>query len=118
MNRAHFAILIVLATGLTVAAAFINVSDADAEPFCTNTSCIGALPQTVGPLTASSTADCHWARMAAISQLNAQTNCPFGFCDQTYTTLDDCSDTDPSPWTVTMKLDYSCKKCRGPFQQG
>ncbi len=110
-------LLILLAAGGLIVGAMIGAEKAEADPFCTRTTCAGATNQTVGPITASSNHDCHWARMAAVNQLSAQTNCPFGFCSEVYTTIDDCADTDPAPWTVTMKLDYSCARCSGPFQQ-
>lgn len=117
MNRSHLIILVLLTAGVAIAGAMLQVGEVDADPFCTRTTCVGATLQTVGPITATSTQDCHWARMAAVSQLSAQTYCPFGFCDENFITIDDCADNDPSPWSVTMKLDYSCARCIGPFQQ-
>lgn len=94
---------------------------------CSETSCYNRLGQpvaihTAGPVTGTSTADCHWAHMEANQQLNAGVSCPLGFCSYYYTNVNPTGSGEPCNynaatglWSVEKKLTWSCLTCVGFF---
>ena len=72
---------------------------------------LGASNESTLTATFSTNTDCEWARMGARGLLRDRADCPDGFCVEVFETLQDCSDSDPGPWLVRMRLTYRCLEC-------